>query len=201
MAKLKYTKQELKGQRDALERFERYLPTLRLKKEHLQAEIRSLDGRIRETDGAFSRLQAEVARWSDLFSEEIELTEYVSVDRIRSHEGNVAGVVTPVLDGVDFRTSVPDLFATPPWIDEGVRVVTELTRLNIERMFLSEEKRLLEDELRVTNQRVNLFEKVRIPETRDNIRRIRIALGDRQAAEVARAKIAKGKGQRRAEAA
>ena len=52
---------------------------------------------------------------------------------------------------------------------------------------------LLQDELRKVIQRVNLFEKVIIPEARENIRRIRIALGDRMTAAVARAKIAKEK--------
>ena len=49
------------------------------------------------------------------------------------------------------------------------------------------------DELRTTTQRVNLFEKVKIPEAKENIRIIRIFMGDQQTAAVARSKIAKGK--------
>ena len=40
---------------------------------------------------------------------------------------------------------------------------------------------------------VNLFEKVKIPEAKENIRIIRIFMGDQQTAAVARSKIAKGK--------
>ena len=40
MAKLKLTKNELKKQKDALKRYTRYLPTLELKKQQLQAEQR-----------------------------------------------------------------------------------------------------------------------------------------------------------------
>ena len=40
MAKIKLTKNELKFQRDALKRFQRYLPTLQLKKQQLQMEVR-----------------------------------------------------------------------------------------------------------------------------------------------------------------
>ena len=58
---------------------------------------------------------------------------------------------------------------------------------------LTEQMELLRQELRVTTQRVNLFEKVKIPETRENIRRIQIYLGDQQTTSVGRAKIAKGK--------
>ena len=53
--------------------------------------------------------------------------------------------------------------------------------------------RLLGEELRTTTQRVNLFEKVKIPEAKENIRVIRIFMGDQQTAAVARSKIAKGK--------
>ena len=52
---------------------------------------------------------------------------------------------------------------------------------------------LLQAELKKVMQRVNLFEKVMIPSTQDNIRKIRIALGDQMTAGVARAKIAKAK--------
>jgi V/A-type H+-transporting ATPase subunit D len=58
---------------------------------------------------------------------------------------------------------------------------------------LQRQRQLLAEELRLTSQRVNLFEKVMIPRTLDNIRVIRIALGDAQTAAVARAKLAKNK--------
>ena len=56
-------------------------------------------------------------------------------------------------------------------------------------------------ELRTTSQRVNLFEKVKIPECRENIRRIRIMLGDLETSAVARSKIAKRKAEEAAAAA
>ena len=97
--------------------------------------------------------------------------------------------------------SKPDLFDTPPWVDEGLRVLEDLIRLRAKRLFLEEQRRRVAEELRTTSQRVNLFEKVKIPETRENIRVIRIFLGDLQAAEVARAKIAKKKTGHQVEAA
>ena len=52
---------------------------------------------------------------------------------------------------------------------------------------------LLDAELRVTSQRVNLFEKVKIPEAKENIRVIGVYLGDQQTAAVVRGKISKKK--------
>ena len=40
MAKIKFTKTELKKQQDAKKQFERFLPTLQLKKQQLQMEVR-----------------------------------------------------------------------------------------------------------------------------------------------------------------
>jgi len=58
---------------------------------------------------------------------------------------------------------------------------------------LTRQRELLAQELRITSQRVNLFEKVKIPEARNNIRMIRIYLGDQQTAAVVRGKMSKSK--------
>ena len=59
---------------------------------------------------------------------------------------------------------------------------------------------MLAAELQVTSQRVNLFEKVKIPQAIESIRRINIFLGDQQTAAVVTGKMAKGNLLRRAEA-
>jgi len=51
----------------------------------------------------------------------------------------------------------------------------------------------LEAELREVSIRVNLFEKVMIPRTMANIKKIKVFLGDQQLAAVAQAKMAKMK--------
>ena len=106
-----------------------------------------------------------------------------------------------MLDALEFRRETVDLFQTAPWVDDGIRAVEKLASLRIERSIYEEQQRLLEDELRTTNQRVNLFEKVKIPEAKENIRVIRVFLGDQQTSEVARGKIAKAKTSAREDAA
>ena len=69
MAKIKLTKNELKNQRDALKRFERYLPTLQLKKQQLQLEVRQARERLRELDAENERLLAEHSADLALFAE------------------------------------------------------------------------------------------------------------------------------------
>jgi len=193
MAKIKLTKNELKAQRDALKRFSRYLPTLQLKKQQLQMEMRRLDQEILEKRDEEQEARAKLSSWIQLYSEPVDLAPYAEVDSLITSQGNIAGVNIPVLEQLVFKKVIPDLFETSAWTDEGIRVLMQLTRLRVERQILEEQHRLLAEELRTTTQRVNLFEKVKIPEAKENIRVIRIFMGDQQTAAVARSKIAKGK--------
>ena len=67
---------------------------------------------------------------------------------------------------------------------------TDLQRLRETDLTVEE---VVAEELQQTSQRVNLFEKVKIPECKEAIRVIKIALGDAQTSAVARGKIAKGR--------
>ena len=193
MAKIKYTKNELKAQRDALARFRRYLPTLLLKKQQLQLELRLLEAQISAKRDEEEKARAGLASWVKLFSEPFDFAPYIKVTEINRSSGNIAGVTIPVFEGLSFGEALPDLFETPAWVDSGIDLLRQLIRLRIERQVIEEQHRLLSAELRTTSQRVNLFEKVKIPECREHIRMIRIFMGDQQTAAVARSKIAKGK--------
>jgi V/A-type H+-transporting ATPase subunit D len=193
MAKIKHTKNELKAQRDALKRFQRYLPTLLLKKQQLQLEVRGLEAKVEVKRAEEKTARAQLAPWVKLFAEPLNLHSMLKIGAVRRSIGNIAGVAIPVFEGIDFERSIPDLFATPAWTDDGLSMLESLARLRAEREVIEEQLRRLAEELRTTTQRVNLFEKVKIPEAKDNIRVIRIFLGDQMTAEVARSKIAKGK--------
>jgi V/A-type H+-transporting ATPase subunit D len=78
-------------------------------------------------------------------------------------------------------------------VDDAVKTATEVLTLQCERAVYEEQRRLVQIELQQTSQRVNLFEKVKIPECKEAIRVIKIALGDEQTAAVTRGKIAKSR--------
>lgn len=193
MAKLKKTKNELKAQREALQRYERFLPTLELKKQQLQREVRRAETQLRRAEARADELLAGLRPWAGLLATLPGLDDYVRVEGLDLENVNVAGVNVPVLAGVRLTTPAIDYFTTPAWLDDAVSVLGELVRLRAEMHILGRQRELLAEELRLTSQRVNLFEKVMIPRALDNIRVIRIALGDAQTAAVARAKLAKSK--------
>lgn len=193
MAKVKLTKTELKAQKDALSRYKRFLPMLQLKKSQLQMELNGMRQRADELVKKQDELVASVQHWVGLMADEgIEIP--VVLDRVLSHTGNIAGVAIPVYDGVETHRGEIDLFETPAWVDDAADAAARLIGIRAERDIALEQVRLIAEELRTTSQRVNLFEKVKIPECRENIRVINVALGDEQTSAVARGKIAKGRG-------
>ncbi len=193
MAKLKYTKNELKQQRVALNRYKRYLPTLLLKKTQLQMEARQIEAQLLDKMQQINDLQSNIRGWIKLLSEPVDLINYLQVDQVEITTSNIAGVNIPVVNHIIIKRSDYDLFTTPSWLDDAIVVIEKLIRLSIEKENLNEQFKLISDELRTTSQRVNLFEKVKIPEAQNNISIIRVFLGNQETVDVARAKMAKRK--------
>ncbi|MFA5351136.1 MAG: V-type ATP synthase subunit D [Candidatus Omnitrophota bacterium] len=194
MAKIKLTKGELKRQRDALKQFQRYLPTLQLKKQQLQLEILQQNLALRDIKQTLTKKRQAIILWAGLLAEpEVEIKLFLKTERIITHQKNIAGVDIPVFDALEFSDQEYDLFLMPLWLDAAILALREVIVLNKKILLLQEGVDILRQELRVTTQRVNLFEKVKIPLAEENIRLIKIYIGDQMANAVGRSKIAKRK--------
>ncbi len=193
MAKIKRTKGELKAQQEQLRRYQRFLPTLQLKKQQLQSAVQETQHKRRQVQQRSDQLWQNLEPWIGLFAEDTDLARRLSVQQVRYTTQNVAGLDVPAIDSIELTTSWPDPHDSPPWLDAGLEVLEQAVRLRVELTVLQQREHLLTQELRKTTQRVNLFEKIKIPECQENIRVIRIALGDLQTAAVTRAKLAKAK--------
>jgi len=194
MAKIKLTKTELKAQTDALKRFQRFLPMLQLKKQQLQSEIAGIAAKAEEVAAKERAARAALDGWVGLFATDESLVSgLVKVRSVKTGTSNIAGVAIPTFESIDTDVRPIDLWATPAWVDDAVKATTDILSLKCERAVYEEQRRLVTIELQTTSQRVNLFEKVKIPECKEAIRVIKIALGDEQTAAVTRGKIAKGR--------
>lgn len=193
MAKIKFTKNELKKQKDELKRFQRYLPTLVLKKQLLQMEIRQVEVEIEKKRLEQKSVRDDLMCWIDVFGEDLDLAQWVKVQEVNLGSINIAGVEVPVYEGIAYENIAYDLMLYPLWVDAGVKKLQEIFAIDVELHILERQAALLAAELRITTQRVNLFEKVKIPETKENIRNINIFLGDQQTAAVVRGKMSKSK--------
>jgi V/A-type H+-transporting ATPase subunit D len=193
MSKIKHTKNEFKKQKDNLKRFQHYLPALQLKKQQLQLEIIKLLKKIEDIENEIRLFKSDIDNWVNVFGEDIDLRKIVSVSAVNVRVGNIAGVDIPVLEKLEFTEKEYSFYDTPLWVDFGIEAVKKMATLVMSQKIIHKQIEAIREELRVINQRVNLFEKVKIPEARNNIRKIQIFLGDMQTSAVVIGKIAKDK--------
>ncbi len=196
MAKIKFTKTELKKQQDAQKQFKRFLPTLQLKKQQLQAEVSRSTDLLNANLRAQEELVERMTPFLELFGNDDALAfleSRVRISSVAKGTENIAGIPIPTFQSVEFDSIPWDSFDTDWYVDDAIQALRDAVSLREAHKVLQEQHRLLSAELRTTSQRVNLFEKVKIPECRENIRRIRIMLGDLDTSAVARSKIAKRK--------
>lgn len=193
--KIKLTRPELKRQRDALTRFERYLPMLKLKQQQLQLTMREIIRRRRTAREDVEAARARIRPYQRVLKDAagVNLRQLASPQEVRTHQENVAGVRIPVFDSVSFAPAEYSLFGTPPWLDRALADLRDLAEKRAQAEVLDRQFELLNKALTKIIQRVNLFEKVLIPQSREAIRVIRIRLGEEQTAAVGRAKLAKAK--------
>ncbi len=193
--KIKLTWTELRQQRNALARFELYLPTLQLKQQQLQSAIFQTRREHHKVKQATDTLSEKISTYRTVFNDTagVDVVAFSAPKDIKTATVNIAGVRVPVFKSAAFPQAAYSLFGTSSWVDQALADLRQ-QNLRLAQLEIIERKlELLHTELRKVTQRVNLFEKVIIPQASENIRRIRIALGDRMTAAVARAKIAKEK--------
>ncbi|MDO4383870.1 MAG: V-type ATP synthase subunit D [Eubacteriales bacterium] len=196
---IKLTKNEQKVQKDLLKQYQRYLPTLQLKKQQLQQVIMATRAELEQKEAERVQMIGNLDDWVAVFAENAIFDEDKSIDTLVQPETvicrdeNIAGVTVPKFEELKFKDVEYDVDDYPLWVDTALVKLREIARLDALVSTLRKQEALLEKELRSTSQRVNLFEKVKIPEAKENIRVIGVYLGDQQTAAVVRGKISKKK--------
>lgn len=195
MAQIKLTKTELRIQQIKLSQLQKYLPTLQLKKAMLQAEINQAQIEIDHLLQNYKHEEAKVDQYTSLFSERNTsgFLSAVTIAEVKVSHENIAGVDIPLFQDVIFSDPEYSLFDTPIWYESAIEGIKKLLSFK-EQVKISEmKKEALAKELREVSIRVNLFEKIMIPRATENIKRIKIFLGDQQLAAVSQAKVSKKK--------
>jgi V/A-type H+-transporting ATPase subunit D len=191
--KIKLTKGELKKQRDALTQYKRFLPTLQLKKQQIQMEILHQVSIFEEKNRDKESKIKAAENWSGLLTDSVNMRQWIMPKGIIATSRNVAGVDLPLFERIEFPPLGYDFFITPLWVDAAIEALRKIVSLQEEIEVIQKGINILKEELRITTQRVNLFEKVKIPEAEEAIRIIKIYLGDQMTNAVGRSKIAKKK--------
>jgi V/A-type H+-transporting ATPase subunit D len=130
-----------------------------------------------------------------LANKNIDLEGLVQLTHANIETENIVGTHLPILNGVEINVKPFSVLATPHWVDNVVDTLKEMLELQIFAKVNQRRLQLLDKAVRTITQRVNLFEKVLIPQAESNIKRIKVYLSDEQMAAVVRSKIAKRKRQ------
>ena len=194
MAKVSLSKSALSTQSQLLKTYQQFLPSLDLKRKQLMGERARIQGEQRTIEHELEALRARVAEELPMLANrEVDLTNLVRVERIALGRENLMGTWLPTLEDLHLQIRPYSYLAKPHWVEPVVQALTEMARLRVRLLLAGRRVALLDQAVRTVTQRVNLFDKVLIPRTRANIKRIRIALSDAERAAVVRSKIAKKK--------
>ena len=195
--RLALNKNSLKQQRDHLALYQRFLPSLDLKRRQLIAAWKDACRELEQAEREQAAYQSSLAQLLPLLGSSTlksrDLTLLVRVKQAVIGEKNVAGARVPVLQKVEFERAEYSTLTLPFWVDRLVESIEHMARLRLQLRVLEARTERLGAAMKKITQRVNLFEKVLIPSTRDNIKRIQIALNDEVRASVVRSKLAKNK--------
>lgn len=195
MSEIKLTKNELREQQLKLAQLQRYLPTLQLKKMMLQTEVNHAAAEMALLKERYLKEKEGVESFSSLLTDKEGgfLFDASAILKVEEEFENIAGADVPIFKKVYFQEGTYALFDTSPWLDVAVERSRSLISARMKLKATERKKAILEKELREVTIRVNLFEKVLIPRTLGNIKKIKVFLGDQELAAVAQAKVAKGK--------
>jgi V/A-type H+-transporting ATPase subunit D len=194
VATIALSKSSLQHQRDRVRLFQRFLPSRQLKQQQLTAEYKKAAQLLAEAEqGADQASRSLPALLPILGSSSIKLSGLIRIRHIDVGEEDVLGLRLPTLRAVEFHDADYSLLATPFWVDDLVTCLKEIVTYRIRLQVYRERIKRMRSGVRRITQRVNLFEKVLIPNAKQNIARIQIFLSDVERTAVVTSKIAKAK--------
>lgn len=192
--KISLNKSSLNKEKASLKTFNRYLPALELKRQQLMAERKKAEAAIKEVRERIERIEVDIAAQLPMLAcEDINIEDLVKVTNVVLTEQNIVGTSVPLLERVEVEVKPYSFLTKPHWVDFLVEKLTEMVELYVESQVRELRYQEISAATKTTSQRVNLFSKVLIPRTKQNIAKIKIFLSDQDRAGVVNAKISKSK--------
>lgn len=189
--KFQYNKTSLQALEKQLKMRVRALPTIKNKESALRSEVKKAKAVADDFD---RRLEAALDAIHDTLQLYDEYSpDILTVKDVRVSVKKIAGVQTPVLEGVEYETREFSLFNAPGWFLDGVQHLKNVVDLAIEREFYARKMLLLDRARKKTTQKVNLYEKVQIPGFQEAMRKIKRFLEDEENLSKSAQKIVKNR--------
>ncbi|MFP4058988.1 MAG: V-type ATP synthase subunit D [Bacteroidota bacterium] len=191
--KFQYNKTALQQLNKQLQVRQRALPTLKNKESALRIEVKKAKNKMEQLD---QELQSKIAGYENMMRIWGEFEkDLVAIEDVKLSVNKIAGVKTPVLDDIVFKTKPFPVFNKPKWFLDGISVIKDLASISIEREIFEKKMQMLDFARKKTTQKVNLYEKVQIPGYEDAILKIKRFLEDEENLSKSAQKIVKNRQQ------
>ncbi|MBE9492486.1 MAG: V-type ATP synthase subunit D [Bacteroidetes bacterium] len=176
--RFQYNKTSLQEMNKQLAVRERALPTIKNKESALRMVVKKAKDSASELEKKLlmriKDYEKIVALWGEFEP------ELVKIEDVKMSTKKIAGVKTPVLEGIDFKIMKFSLFNKPSWYPDGISILKELAEIAIEREMFLRKMSLLDHARKKTTQKVNLYEKVQIPGYQEAIMKIKRFMEDEE---------------------
>jgi len=173
--KFQYNKTEIQRLNKQLAIREKALPTLKSKETALRLEVKKIADEIEKLKTDLDHKIKIQEDFEALWSEMPDVLVLKSTD---INLKNIAGVKIPVLTNVEFEETPISFINQPPWIPQGISFLKDLISLNIDIEVKSKQFEILNYARKKTTQKVNLYEKVQIPDFKSAMLKIKRFLED-----------------------
>jgi len=174
----KYNKSAMHELGQQLKIRESALPTLKSKEAALRLEVKKAKKFALEYD---EKLNQTVNEIKDMVRLWVEFDEgLIKLKNATYSTKTIAGVRIPVLDNLEFELKEISVYQKPIWFLDGIQILKELTEFSIKRDVNWKAMEILEFARKKTTQKVNLYEKVQIPEFNQAISKIKRFLEDEE---------------------
>lgn len=176
--KFKYNKSALYELSQQLVARQKALPTLKSKEAALRLEIKKIKDKALAYEAQLNQRLDDVKNLARLW---VEFEEGLVKLKTASYQTRtIAGVKIPVLDTLAFELAEISQYHKPDWFLDGIHILEDLTRLRLLHQVAARATEILEYARKKTTQKVNLYEKVQIPEYQEAIRKIKRFLEDEE---------------------
>ncbi|MFC5050266.1 V-type ATP synthase subunit D [Rubritalea spongiae] len=201
MGKAVLSKSGLQRERESLKLYHKVLPSLDLKRQQLLGEQKKAEREYRALQEEFAPMASRLAEQLPMLAKpSVDLTQFIQITDLVQSVENIVGVKVPLLERLEFEVKDYAFLGTPQWVDAALDGLKDFAELKVRAQVGKERLEILTKAARKITQRVNLFEKVLIPEAEENIKKIQIYLADAERSAVVQSKLAKAKAKKRAEA-
>ena len=186
--KFQYNRTTIQQFRKQLAIREKALPILKNKETALRKEEKDTMALLEKLQSAKEELAQQQQPFQPFWS---EFPHILTIENTGIYQKKVVGINVPEVDEVTFRLLDVSWWHYPAWVPSGITLLQKIITNDLQVRIKEEQRSLLNTARKKTTQKVNLYEKVQIPDYEEAIMKVSRFLEDQENISKAAQKIVK----------